>query len=78
MAPTSTTLYHTLRGEETVRDVRLGHFTEVEFSPEDLEINRWWLRTDPPAVVQQTDEILREVLKKTDAEIAGLRGSGVV
>ncbi len=32
----------------------------------------------PPAVGQHTDEILREVLKKTDAEIAGLRGSGVV
>mgnify|MGYP003338940861 CR=1 FL=1 len=32
----------------------------------------------PPAVGQHTDEILRGVLKKTDAEIAGLRGGGVV
>ena len=32
----------------------------------------------PPAVGQHTDDILREVLKKTDAQIAGLRGGGVV
>ncbi len=45
-----------------MRDVRLGHFTEVEFSPEDLEINRWWLRTDPPAVVWQTQCGTREMV----------------
>ncbi len=32
----------------------------------------------PPAVGQHTDEILRGVLKKSDAEIAALRGGGVV
>ena len=32
----------------------------------------------PPAVGQHTDEILRSVLKKSDAQIAGLRSGGVV
>jgi crotonobetainyl-CoA:carnitine CoA-transferase CaiB-like acyl-CoA transferase len=32
----------------------------------------------PPALGQHTDEILRTVLKKSDAEIAGLRAGGVV
>ena len=32
----------------------------------------------PPAVGQHTDEILRGVLNKTDAQIAALRGGGVV
>ena len=32
----------------------------------------------PPALGQHTDEILRSVLKKSDAEIAGLRAGGVV
>ena len=32
----------------------------------------------PPAVGQHTDEILRGVLKKSEAEIAGLRSGGVV
>ncbi len=32
----------------------------------------------PPAVGQHTDEILREVLQKTTAQIAGLRSAGVV
>ena len=32
----------------------------------------------PPVVGQHTDEILRGVLKKTDAEIAALKASGAV
>jgi formyl-CoA transferase len=32
----------------------------------------------PPVVGQHTDEILRGVLKKSDAEIAALRASGAV
>jgi len=34
--------------------------------------------TPPPLLGQHTDQILRELLGKSDADIAELRGSGIV
>ncbi len=47
---------------KTVRDTRLGHCIEVTHLRDELHITRWWLRSDPPAVVWQCEGGVRNLI----------------
>jgi len=55
-----------------------GETTRVVTNPVGFSQTSPELRTPPPALGQHTDEILRNLLGKSDADIAAYRASGVI
>lgn len=47
-------------------------------TPVKYSVSKPGIRTPPPTLGQHTDEILRDTLKLTDADIEDLRSEGVV